>query len=517
MSIVIVDYGSQYTQLIARRFRELACYCEIVSYDRVDCEKIKESYKGIVLSGGPNSVYEEDSPCIPEGLLELDLPILGICYGMQLLCHELGGRVSKSNNSEYGKAELLLESNNNLISDNMQQVWMSHGDYVEYLSDSYKVIAKTRDCPFAAIKHKEKDIYGIQFHPEVNHTVGGIDLLNRFSREICLIEEEWSTKEMISQSYDIIKDMVKENERVLIGVSGGVDSTVAATLLNDVIGDRLTAIFIDNGLLRENEREEVEVSLKSFLGDNLYVIDASEEFLNDLSGVADPEEKRKKIGNRFIRVFEREANRLQDKLGKHEYLAQGTIYPDVIESSTKDGKGHKIKSHHNVGGLPDDMDFKILEPLRMLFKDEVRSAGLFRGINESLIWRQPFPGPGLAVRCLGNITKDRLSKVRKADKIFTDLLEEHGLLRQKDGIGSAQSFAVLLPVKAVGVKGDGRSYEEVIALRSVQTEDFMTADWTKIPFDLLEEASSRIINEVSGISRVVYDITSKPPGTVEWE
>ena len=517
-AIIILDYGSQYSQLIARRIREANVYCELFSW-RTPAETILEyNPKGFVLSGGPNSVYDPGAPTLPDYVLNSGVPVLGICYGMQLLAHELGGEVATSQRHEYGPALLHVEELDNPLfqgwqqedsSENQRQVWMSHGDRVERLASGFIPLAHTSNSPFAASADLEKQYYAVQFHPEVVHTHQGRRLLSNFVHLICGCGGDWTPANFIDEQVDLIRQQVGEG-RVVLGLSGGVDSAVAGALIHRAIGDQLTCIFVDHGMLRQGEALQVVETFQREMGMDLVAVNAVEEYLEALDGVADPEQKRAIVGEKFIRIFEREAR----KLGHFDFLAQGTIYPDVIESAGKDKKdAHVIKTHHNVGGLPDDMDFELVEPLRLLFKDEVRRIGTALGLPDEIVWRQPFPGPGLAIRCLGQITWDRLESLRRADAIFVEELRRADMLRQ----GTQQAFAVLLPVKSVGVMGDGRSYEEVIALRAVTTEDFMTADWARLPYDFLANVSRRIVNEVPGVNRVVYDITSKPPGTIEWE
>ena len=528
--MIVLDYGSQYTQLIARRLRESKFYSEVLAWDSDQLEtKLGSSeLRGVILSGGPSSVYELDAPSLPQSVLDVNLarkiPILGICYGLQLIVHSLGGQVSAADKREYGPASLErcdTQMGQNLLGTELSKVWMSHGDRVDKLPNGFTAIGRTADAPYAAISHQARLIYGLQFHPEVTHSEHGVALLSRFAGEICGSDPTWTPQEMISLMTDRLRNQIGDR-KALVGVSGGVDSSVAAALVHHAIGDQLEAVFVDNGLLRQGERQSVEFAFKDVLKARLTVVDASDTFLKELSKKTDPEIKRKIIGEQFIRAFENAAK----TLGSPPCLVQGTIYPDVIESSGGSKSARKIKAHHNVGGLPDDLNFELVEPLRMLFKDEVRAVGEALGLPHELVWRQPFPGPGLAVRCLGEVTRERLRTLRQADHIFTETLREAGLLEQKlepnrvgelHLSGSAQAFAVLLPVKSVGVMGDGRTYEEVIALRAVQTSDFMTADWAELPFSLLADVSRKIVNEVSGVNRVVYDITTKPPGTIEWE
>lgn len=516
-TIVILDYGSQYSQLIARRVREASVYCELLPWDAPAEKALALKPRGFILSGGPNSVYDAGAPTLPDYVLASGLPVLGICYGMQLLAHHLGGQVARSQRREYGPAELHIDVPQNPLfhqwrgesASHASQVWMSHGDKVEALPAGFAPLAHTANSPFAAAADVQRGYYAVQFHPEVVHTPQGALLLSNFVHHICGCGADWTPANFIAEQVEAIQQQVG-NGRVLLGLSGGVDSAVAAALLHRAIGDQLVCIFVDHGMLRQGEAAQVVETFQREQGMRLVAVNAVEEYLEALAGVTEPERKRRIIGEKFVRIFEREAR----KLGHFDFLAQGTIYPDVIESA---GKGKKdarvIKTHHNVGGLPDDMDFALVEPLKQLFKDEVRAIGLELGLPESLIWRQPFPGPGLAVRCLGDLTWERLEKLRAADAIFTEELARAQLLR----VGTQQAFAVLLPVKSVGVMGDGRTYEEVVALRAVTTEDFMTADWARLPYELLAQVSRRIVNEVPGVNRVVYDITSKPPGTIEWE
>jgi len=514
--VVVLDFGSQYSQLITRRIREAQVYCEMFPWDVEPAKILALHPKGYILSGGPNSVYEPGAPYLPAYVLESGLPILGICYGMQVITHALGGQVSPASDREYGPAKISTLRENPIIEPGSQSVWMSHGDRIERMPAGFEKLAISDNSPFAAMGDLKRKIFGVQFHPEVRHTPGGFELLRRFACDVCQCQADWTPESIIERSVTAIRAQVGE-KRVLVGVSGGVDSSVAAALVHKAIGEQLVAVFVDNGLLRQDERVQVEAAFKQHLGAELITVDAIEEFMDALEHVTDPEKKRRAIGRTFIRVFEQAAL----EVGKPEFLVQGTIYPDVIESSAPDrNKGHVIKSHHNVGGLPEDLSFKLVEPLRYLFKDEVRAVGEALGLPVSLVWRQPFPGPGLAVRCLGSITPERLSILRAADAIFTSELEANGLLggrRKADDTGIAQAFAVLLPVRTVGVMGDVRTYQEVLALRAVATDDFMTADWARLSYDLLARVANRIVNEVPGINRVVYDITSKPPATIEWE
>jgi GMP synthase (glutamine-hydrolysing) len=509
--VLILDFGSQYTQLIARRVREAHVYCEIFPCN-ADFEKIKSfEAKGIILSGGPSSVYEEDAPRVDERVFEMGLPVLGICYGMQLAGQHFGGVVAPSNHREYGRAVLSYEPSCSLFKglegSGTLTVWMSHGDRLEKMPENFDIVAKTDNAPAAAMKHHSREIYAIQFHPEVTHTEQGKTILENFVVGICGCRQIWTTENFIQAEIERIREKVG-NRKVLCGLSGGVDSSVVAVLLHEAIGDNLVCVFVDNGLLRLNEREYVEKTFRENYKINLVVADAEERFLTALAGVTDPEQKRKTIGNLFIRIFEEEAR----KIGDFDFLAQGTLYPDVIESVSFKGPSATIKSHHNVGGLPDDMKFQLVEPLRELFKDEVRDVGRKLGLPEVMVGRHPFPGPGLGVRVLGEITKKRCDVLRQADAIFIEELHNANLYNT-----IWQAFAVLLPVNTVGVMGDGRTYENACAIRAVYSSDGMTADWAHIPYDVLGKISNRIINEVRGINRVVYDISSKPPATIEWE
>ena len=506
--ILILDFGGQYNQLIARRVRECNVYSEVVPFD-ISIDKIKEKNpKGIIFTGGPASVYGEDSPkCNPE-IFNLGIPVLGICYGMQLMTHTLGGEVAKANKREYGTIDVSIDNTSLLFKNfNSNNVFlMSHTDYVEVLPDGFKNIGSTPSCPNAAIENVERNLYGIQFHPEVNNSINGTQVIKNFLFEICKCSGDWQISSFVDESIKTLKEKIGD-KKALCALSGGVDSSVAAVLLNKAIGKNLTCIFVDHGLLRKNEGDEVEDIFRNQFDINLIRVNAKDRFLNKLAGVTDPEKKRKIIGEEFIRVFEEEAK----KLGTVDFLVQGTIYPDVIESGL--GKSSVIKSHHNVGGLPDYVDFKeIVEPLRDLFKDEVRKTGLELGIPENLVFRQPFPGPGLAIRIIGDITDDKLDILKEADYIFREEIANAGLHKNIN-----QYFAVLTNLKSVGVMGDERTYDYTIALRAVETTDFMTGVWSKIPYDVLERVSSRIVNEVSHVNRVVYDITSKPPATIEWE
>ena len=507
--ILILDFGSQYTQNIARKVRECEVYCEIHPCT-ITLEKVTEfKPKGIILSGGPASVLEADAYLCDTGIFKLGVPVLGICYGMQLITHLLGGKVDPSEHREFGRAELMRKEFSHLFEGvkNNSTVWMSHGDRISKLPDKFKSIAFTGNSPMAAIENPVAKIYGLQFHPEVVHTVDGETILRNFIFKICECSASWKMESLVDFMIEDIRKKVG-NEKVVCGLSGGVDSSVAAVLIHKAIGDNLYCLFIDNGLLRTGERDKVEKTFRENFSINLDVIDASDQFLNKLTGITDPEQKRKSIGNTFIDVFEKEAKRL----GNFTFLAQGTLYPDVIESVSFKGPSAVIKSHHNVGGLPEKMNLKLLEPFRELFKDEVRALGREMGISDEIINRQPFPGPGLAIRILGNITRERLDTLCAADKIIIEEIKSAGLYNDL-----WQSFAVLLPVKTVGVMGDSRTYENVIAIRAVTSTDGMTADWAHLPYELLGTFSNRIINEVHGVNRVVYDISSKPPSTIEWE
>lgn len=515
-SIAILDFGSQYTQLIARRVRELQVYCEIFAWDAPEARIKNFNPSGFILSGGPASVYDAGAPVLQPFLLQSGLPILGICYGMQVLVHSLGGRVEPSSSREYGQAHITVESENLLIPSGNHPVWMSHGDQVERLPDSFHAIASSANCPVAAMVDEHQRIFGLQFHPEVRHTPIGQELLSNFIFNVCHAQPDWTAENIIHAAIRDIQLKVGDN-RVISAVSGGVDSTVATTLVHRAVGDKLDAVFVDTGLMRQGEPAQIVTTFRDQFNIRLHPLNACEEFLSALNGVTDPEKKRKIIGSLFINLFDQESERV----GNPPFLVQGTIYPDVVESSaTSQGKAERIKSHHNVGGLPEKMRFQLVEPLRNLFKDEVRKIGEALGLPASMVWRQPFPGPGLAVRCLGEVTPERVERLRQADAIFISELTSAGLLNQKTSENNtiiSQAFAALLPVKAVGVMGDKRTYAEVVALRAVTTEDFMTADWAVIPSDLLARVSTRIVNEVQGVNRVVYDITSKPPATVEWE
>ena len=516
--ILILDFGSQYTQLIARRVREVGVYSEIRAFDMSEEEIREYNPRGIILSGGPESVAAEASPRAPEVVFELGVPVLGICYGMQTMAEQFGGKVACSNVSEFGYAQIRQVGNGGLLHDirdhiddqgnGLLDVWMSHGDKVVELPENFDLIAETESCPIAGMAHREKPFYGIQFHPEVTHTLQGKRIFEHFVLEQCSCEPLWTPANIVEDAIARVRATVG-SDKVLLGLSGGVGSSVVAALLHKAIGDQLTCVFVDNGLLRLNEGDAVMDMFARNMGVKVIRADAEDLFLGKLAGEADPEKKRKIIGNTFIDVFDEEATKLEDV----KWLAQGTIYPDVIESAgAKTGKAHVIKSHHNVGGLPEDMAFELVEPLRELFKDEVRKIGLELGLPYDMVYRHPFPGPGLGVRILGEVKKEYADLLREADAIFIEELRRAGWYEK-----TSQAFAVFLPVKSVGVVGDARRYEYVIALRAVETVDFMTARWAHLPYELLELVSNRIINEISGVSRVTYDVSSKPPATIEWE
>ena len=515
--ILILDFGSQVAQLIARRVREAHVYCELHPFD-MSLEDIKAFQpSGIILSGGPNSVYESDYQA-DTGLLELGVPVLGICYGMQWMAHVMGGQVTPGNQREFGYAEVLVQPNrltDGLTDDsNMLEVWMSHGDKVAKLPEGFEVVGHTPSCPFAIMHNPSKNFYGVQFHPEVTHTIKGRELLNRFVLDICAAQPSWTMPNYIDEAIAKIREQVGTDE-VILGLSGGVDSSVAAALIHRAIGEQLTCVFVDHGLLRLNEGSMVMEMFARNLGVKVIHVEAAADFMGKLAGETDPEKKRKIIGGEFVEVFQRESG----KLSNAKWLAQGTIYPDVIESAgAKNNKAHAIKSHHNVGGLPEDMHLQLLEPLRDLFKDEVRELGVALGLPREMVYRHPFPGPGLGVRILGEVKAEFADLLRRADDIF---IQELRNFKDEQGVSwydkTSQAFAVFLPVKSVGVMGDGRTYEYVVALRAVVTNDFMTAHWAHLPYDLLGTVSNRIINEVRGINRVVYDVSGKPPATIEWE
>jgi GMP synthase (glutamine-hydrolysing) len=508
--VLVLDFGGQTAQLIARRVREQHVFCQLVRHD-LPVERIRElNPRGLILSGGPASVYETRAPLPDPRIFELEIPILGICYGMQAACLALGDQVSPGNSREFGRTECRLLDHSDLFCGAGAEltVWMSHGDQVQNLSAQWSALASTVDCPAAAVRHHSRPIFGLQFHPEVTHTQFGGQILGNFVRNICGCRGDWKMSSFIDQQVRDLRDRVGER-RVICGLSGGVDSSVVAALLSRAIGGQVSCIFVDNGLLRSGEAESVRKSFGEHFRTDLHVVDAQERFLSALAGVTEPQEKRKTIGRVFIEVFRKEAESIPDA----KFLAQGTLYPDVIESGGSiDGPAHAIKHHHNVGGLPEELGFELIEPLRDLFKDEVRTLGQELGLPEELIWRHPFPGPGLAVRCLGEVRPERLEVLRKADAAVIDELKKAGLYRKVQ-----QAFAVLLPVQSVGVMGDYRTYEDVVAVRAVQTEDFMTADWYPLSSDVLRAISTRITNTVRGVNRVVYDISSKPPSTIEWE
>ena len=516
--ILILDFGSQYTQLIARRVRELGVYCEIYPWD-IDIDRIAAFIpKGIILSGGPESTLADAPPEAPLQILDLKIPLLGICYGMQTLARQLGGKVENIGKSEFGYAQVRARGHTQLLRDiqdhvtseghGMLDVWMSHGDRVAELPPGFKLMCSTDSAPIAGMADEERHIYGLQFHPEVTHTRQGAEILGRFIHVICACGADWTPENIIQNNVQKVREQVGEGH-VILGLSGGVDSSVVAALLHEAIGDQLTCIFVDNGLLRYREGDQVMETFAMHMGVKVIRVDAEDRFLGRLKGVADPEQKRKIIGNLFIEIFEEEAGKQNDAM----FLAQGTIYPDVIESAgASTGKAHLIKSHHNVGGLPLDMKLELIEPLRELFKDEVRKIGVELGLPHTMVYRHPFPGPGLGVRILGEVKKEYADLLRLADHIFMEELWKHDLYAK-----TSQAFTVFLPVKSVGVTGDGRRYDYVVALRAVETIDFMTARWAHLPYEFLDHVARRIMNEISGISRVTYDISGKPPGTIEWE
>ena len=505
--VIVLDFGGQYNQLIARRVRECNVYCEVKSY-KTSIEEIKAlNPKGIIFTGGPNSVYLEDSPTIDKEIFELGIPVLGLCYGCQLIAHLMGGNVKSAETSEYGKTETYFDSTSLLFKNLPEKAitWMSHTDYISEVGKGFKIVAHTDNCPVAAMENTERKLYGMQYHPEVMHTENGTDMLRNFLYEVCKCSGDWSMSNYAQTAIQQVREKVG-NGKVLLALSGGVDSSVLAALLSKAVGNQLTCIFVDHGLMRKNEGDEVEAAFADW-DVNFIRVNAGKRFLGKLAGVSDPETKRKIIGEEFIRVFEDEAK----KIGKVDFLAQGTIYPDVIESGA--GDAAVIKSHHNVGGLPDYVDFKdIIEPLRLLFKDEVRQLGIELGLADYLVWRQPFPGPGLAIRIIGDITEEKVSILQDADAIFREEIALAGMDRDIN-----QYFAVLTSMRSVGVMGDFRTYDYTLALRGVTTSDFMTADFARVPYDVLAKISSRIVNEVKSINRIVYDITSKPPATIEWE
>ena len=516
--ILILDFGSQVSQLIARRVREHQVYCELHPFDVSEAFIREFNPKGIILSGGPNSVYEAAEWKAPQVVFELGVPVLGICYGMQTMAQQLGGKVESSGKREFGFAEVRARGHSELfkgIQDRsndeghgLLDVWMSHGDKVTELPDGFKIIASSESCPIAGMADEVRRFYAVQFHPEVTHTIKGKEMFARFVHEICGCGHDWNMPDYVNEAIEKVRAQVGKEE-VILGLSGGVDSSVVAALLHRAIGDQLTCVFVDNGLLRLNEAEQVMQTFSRNLGVKVIHVDATDQFMGHLKGISDPEQKRKIIGREFVEVFQAESA----KLPNAKWLAQGTIYPDVIESAgAKTGKAHAIKSHHNVGGLPDTLKLKLLEPLRDLFKDEVRELGVALGLPHDMVYRHPFPGPGLGVRILGEVKKEFADLLRRADAIFIDELRAAGWYEK-----TSQAFVVFLPVKSVGVMGDGRTYEYVVALRAVETQDFMTAHWAELPHSLLGKVSNRIINEVRGINRVVYDISGKPPATIEWE
>ena len=512
--LLILDFGSQYTQLIARRVREWGVYSEIHPWDMSDEDIAAFAPKGVILSGSPESVHFEDGPRVSHTVFELGVPVLGICYGMQTMASELGGKVESSSHREFGYAEItpkdstLFAGLSDSVSESMLKVWMSHGDRVAAIPPGFKATASSPNSPLAAMEDAERHFYGVQFHPEVTHTLQGNEIIRRFVRDICACPGDWTAGNIVADAIESVRAQVGSG-KVLLGLSGGVDSSVVAALLHQAIGDQLVCVFVDHGLLRHHEGDQVMALFAENLGVNVIRVNASDRFFAALKGVSDPEEKRKIIGGQFIEVFEEEATKLKDV----NWLAQGTIYPDVIESAgAKTGKAHVIKSHHNVGGLPEHMRMSLVEPLRELFKDEVRRIGLELGLPEIMVMRHPFPGPGLGVRVLGEVKPEYVKLLQLADDIFIEELHKQDLYSE-----TSQAFAVFLPVKSVGVMGDGRRYDYVIALRAVETIDFMTARWARLPYEFLEHVSLRIINEVDGISRVTYDISGKPPATIEWE
>jgi GMP synthase (glutamine-hydrolysing) len=510
--ILILDFGSQYGQLIARRVREQQVFCQVVRHD-ITAQRVAELQpKGLILSGGPASVYIPGAPRCDPALFDLNIPILGICYGMQLACQTLGGEVRASGLSrgEYGKAHCHVDGADGLFAGVPEEttVWMSHGDQVQSVNGDFVALAGTETCPMAAVRHRSRPVYGLQFHPEVSHTPYGSRILHNFLYGVCGCQGLWKMESFVEETVAQLRERIG-NARVICGLSGGVDSTVTAAILVRAVGSQVACIFVDNGLLRQGESDAVRRTFRDNFKADLHVVDAGERFLKALAGVTDPQQKRKIIGHVFIDVFKDEARHIDNV----KFLAQGTLYPDVIESGgTVDGPAATIKTHHNVGGLPKELGFELVEPLKDLFKDEVRRLGLELGLPEQSVWRHPFPGPGLAVRCLGEVTASRLQTLRQADALLLEKLKQTGWYRQ-----TAQAFAVLLPVQSVGVMGDGRTYENVIAIRAVNTDDFMTADWSHLPYELLASISTEIINSVPGVNRVVYDISSKPPATIEWE
>jgi GMP synthase (glutamine-hydrolysing) len=516
-TLAVLDFGSQYSQLITRRLREAGVYAELFPWNKAAADILALAPAGFVLSGGPNSVYEQGAPQVPAFVLDSGLPVLGICYGMQALTHTLGGVVAPSAAREYGPAQIEITQPNSLLLDDQYAVWMSHGDRIESPPPGFIALARSDHSPIAAMGDEARGYYGVQFHPEVHHTPHGLAILRAFAVEVCGLSADWTPAAVIDPAVAAVQAQVG-GQRVLSAVSGGVDSAVATALVHKAVGDQLVAVFVDHGLLRFGEAESVVRAFRNTLGAELLAVAAQAEFFAALKGQTDPEAKRTIIGEKFIRIFEREAR----ALGQPPFLVQGTIYPDVIESRAPEREhAQRIKTHHNVGGLPEDLQFQLVEPLRYLFKDEVRTVGEALGLPPEMVWRQPFPGPGLAVRCLGEVTPERIARLQAADHILTTELEKAGLLRQRyengDLVGSSQAFVVLLPVRSVGVMGDNRTYQEVAAIRAVTTEDFMTADFARLPLDLLGQIANTIVNTVDGINRVTYDISSKPPATIEWE
>ena len=516
--ILILDFGSQYTQLVARRVRELGVYCELWAWDVTEAQIRDFNPSGIILSGGPESTTEENSPRAPQYVFEAGVPVFGVCYGMQTMAMQLGGHVEGSNEREFGYAQVEVVNDSALvrgIEDSLTadgkpllDVWMSHGDKVTVMPEGFKLMCSTPSCPIAGMADETRGFYAVQFHPEVTHTVQGSLMLKRFVTDICHCKPDWVMGDYIAEAVEMIRKQTN-GEEVILGLSGGVDSSVAAALIHRAIGDKLTCVFVDNGLLRKGEREQVRETFEKNMGLKLIVVDAVDRFMGELAGVTDPEQKRKIIGREFVNVFQEEA----EKLSNAKWLAQGTIYPDVIESAgAKTKKAKTIKSHHNVGGLPETLHLKLLEPLRSLFKDEVRELGVELGLPYEMVYRHPFPGPGLGVRILGEVKREYADLLREADAIFIEELRRAGWYDKV-----SQAFVVFLPVKSVGVMGDGRTYDWVVSLRSVETSDFMTAKWSELPYSLLATVSNRIINEVKGINRVVYDVSGKPPATIEWE